>query len=135
MQTSTYIYCRGDPYWTLHPLAVEEAHPAPHQVLVFHRLLSDLEAADLAALATTRMKRSGIGREKTLSELRRSESAWIEDGASALVDRLSARMNWVTGLQTSLLWDRHREGRREEYEYLQLGSYGTGGYYNVHQVI
>ena len=113
---------------------MEEAHPSPHQVLVFHHLLSAKETSSLAALATVSMKRSGIGREKTLSELRRSESAWIEDGVSGLVDRLSARMNWVTGLQTSLMWDRHGEGRREEYEYLQLGSYGTGGYYNVHQV-
>ena len=44
------------------------------------------------------------------------------------------RLNWVTGLQTSLLYDKHGEGKKEEYEYLQLGSYGTGGYYNVHQV-
>ena len=47
---------------------------------------------------------------------------------------LMFRMNWVTGLQTSLLYDKHGEGKKEEYEYLQLGSYGTGGYYNVHQV-
>ena len=88
---------------------------------------AEAEAASLAALATVSMKQSGIGREKTLSELRRSESAWIEDGASALVDRLSARMNWVTGLQTSLLWDRHREGRREE----SRGRYGRLGAANV----
>ena len=44
------------------------------------------------------------------------------------------RLNWVTGLQTSLLYDKHGEGKKEEYEYLQLGSYGTGGDYNVHQV-
>ena len=113
---------------------MEVVHPAPHLVLVFHRLLSAQESAGLASLASSSMKQSGIGREKALSELRRSESAWIEDGASELVDGLSRRMNWVTGLQTSQLWDRHQEGRREEYEFLQLGSYGTGGYYNVHQV-
>ena len=42
-------------------------------------------------------------------------------------------MNWITGLQTSVMYDEHGEGKKEEYEYLQLGSYGIGGYYDVHQ--
>ena len=67
-----------------------------------------------------------------MSTLRQSESCWVSDGQSDLVDGLNHRMNWITGLQTSALLD--PEGKKEEYEYLQLASYGTGGYYRVHQV-
>ena len=66
-----------------------------------------------------------------MSSLRQSESCWVEDGASQLVDSLAVRMNLITGLQTSALLD--KEAKKEEYEYLQLGSYGSGGYYKVHQ--
>ena len=45
------------------------------------------------------------GQEKTVSPLRQSESAWVADGESKLVDRLNHRMNWITGLQTSSLLD------------------------------
>ena len=67
-----------------------------------------------------------------MSSLRQSESCWVSDGQSELVDLLAHRMNWITGLHTSALLD--PEGRKEEFEYLQLASYGTGGYYRVHQV-
>ena len=56
----------------------------------------------------------------------------MSDGESELVDRLARRMNRITGLHTSALLD--PEGRKEEFEFLQLASYGTGGYYKVHQV-
>ena len=86
---------RGDPYYTLHPLAVEEAHPRPHQVLVLHHLLSAREADQVAALATRGMKQSGIGRDKQLSSLRQSQSHWVEDGKHPLVDSLSARSDII----------------------------------------
>ena len=126
-----FFSSRSDPYFILHPIAVEEVHPEPHQVLVLHHVLSDRETEGVARLAGHLMRQSGIGQEKTLSTLRQSESCWVEDGVSPLVDRLSLRMNWITGLQTSALHD--PESKKEEYEYLQLGSYGTGGYYRVHQ--
>ena len=56
----------------------------------------------------------------------------MSDGESELVDRLAHRMNRITGLHTSALLD--PEGRKEEFEFLQLARYGTGGYYKVHQV-
>ena len=67
-----------------------------------------------------------------MSPLRQSESCWVSDGESELVDRLNHRINWITGLTTSAMLD--PEGRKEEFEYLQVASYGTGGYYKVHQV-
>ena len=49
------------------------------------------------------------------------------------MDRLNQRMNWVTGLHTSFLLD--TEGSQEEYEPLQLASYGSGGFYKLHLVL
>ena len=97
---------RNDPYFTIHPVAVEVMHKEPHEALVFHHILSDL--------------RLGL-------------NAWIEDGKYPLVDKISQRTNWITGLQTSMKYDKHGEGKKEEYEYLQLARYGIVGYYDVHQ--
>ena len=124
---------RSQAYFLLHPVAVEEVHPPPHQILVFHHVLTDEESEGVAGLAGKMMKQSAIGQEKQLSDLRHSESYWIEDKKHEIVDKLSLRMNLLTGLQTSALYDDHGEAKQEEYEYLQLGSYGTGGYYGVHQ--
>ena len=48
------------------------------------------------------------------------------------MDRLSHRTDWITGLHTSALLD--TEGREEDYELLQLASYGSGGFYKLHLV-
>ena len=65
-------------------------------------------------------------------DLRLSETVFVDDGESELVDRLSYRMDWITGLHTSALLD--TEGREEDYELLQLASYGSGGFYKLHLV-
>jgi len=124
---------RNDPYFTIHPVAVEVIHKEPHEVLVFHHILSDKESDTIRDLTHKIMKQSAIGQDKTVSDLRLSENAWIEDGKHPLVDKISQRTNWVTGLQTSKIFDRHGEGKKEEYEYLQLARYGIGGYYDAHQ--
>merc|ERR1712123_454247 len=114
---------RNDPYFTIHPVAVEEVHKKPHEVLMFHHILSDEESDTIKDLTTKIMKQSAVGQDKTLSDLRLSQNAWIEDGQHPLVDKISQRINWITGLQTSKKYDKHGEGKKEEYEYLQLGSY------------
>ena len=124
---------RNDPYFTIHPVAVEMIHKEPHEVLVFHHILSDKESDAVKDLTNKIMKQSAIGQDKTVSDLRLSENAWIEDGKYPLVDKISERTNWITGLQTSKKYDKHGEGKKEEYEYLQLARYGIGGYYDVHQ--
>ena len=62
-----------------------------------------------------------------------SKTAWIEDGKDSVVDRVNARVNWLTGLETTKMLDRHKEGRKEEYEFLQINMYGVGGHYSLHQ--
>ena len=128
-----YYSTRNQVYFYLHPVAVEEVYPAPHQILVFHHVISPSECDQVAGIASKLLRQSAIGQEKQLSDLRLSQSYWIEDSKHEVVDKLSLRMNMLTGLQTSALYDKHYEGRREEYEYLQIGSYGTGGYYDAHQ--
>ena len=124
---------RNDPYYTIHPVAVEVLHREPHEILVFHNILSDKESEAIKELTNKIMKQSAIGQDKTVSDLRMSQNAWIEDGKHPLVDKISERTNWITGLQTSKKYDKHGEGKKEEYEYLQLARYGIGGYYDIHQ--
>ena len=54
-----YFSTRSDPYFTLHPLAVEVLHPRPHQVLLLHHVLSDSEVDQLARLASPAVLEQG----------------------------------------------------------------------------
>ena len=55
-------YSRGHhPYYTLHPLAVEELHPPPHPVLIYHHLLTEVQADLLAAIAEPFMRKAAVG--------------------------------------------------------------------------
>ena len=85
------LISRGDPYFTLHPLAVEEVHPVPHQVLVFHHVLTEQECEVVAGVAGKMMKNSGIGQDKLVSDLRLSQSYWIEDRTNRVVDKITQR--------------------------------------------
>ena len=46
-----FPHFRHDPYYTIHPIAVEELYPAPHQILLFHHVLTDVESDRVASLA------------------------------------------------------------------------------------
>ena len=56
-----YYSTRSDLYYTLHPIAVEVVHPEPHQVLLFHHVLSEAEGEGVARLAGNIMKQSATG--------------------------------------------------------------------------
>jgi hypothetical protein len=72
-------YSRGKhPYFILHPLAVEELHPEPHPVLVYHHLLTSLQADLLASIAEPYMRKAAVGKvssEETAVQLQFFESA------------------------------------------------------------
>jgi hypothetical protein len=56
-------YSRGQhPYFTLHPMAVEELHPEPHSVLVYHHLLTSLQADLLTSIAEPYMRKAAVGK-------------------------------------------------------------------------
>ena len=61
-----------------------------------------------------------IGGSTDLSEIRTSKNTWIEDGTSDLVDKISLRINRFTGLQTTKIYDDFKEGKKDEYESLQV---------------
>jgi len=138
-ETEAILFCRysdrGDPFFRLHPVPVEVLHPKPHEVLLFHNVISASESAQLGRIAANKLKQSAIGQAKELSEIRVSRNAWLEDGVAAMVDKINLRTDRLTRLQSSATWAMHGEGlkRKEEFEFLQVAEYGIGGHYNVHQ--
>ena len=60
------------------------------------------------------------GGNKAVSEIRVSKNVWIEDNQSSLVDKVSLRINRITGLQTIRKYDEFNEGKKEEYEFFQV---------------
>ena len=60
------------------------------------------------------------GSSKDVSEIRVSKNTWIEDGESDLIDKVSLRINRITGLQTIRKYDEFNEGKKEEYEFFQV---------------
>ena len=120
------------PYFVLNPLKVEIEHGIPHKLVTYHDVLSADESRELIRLAEPKLNAASVGDKQTVSELRVSRNAWLEDGIP-LVDRLSKRINLITGLQTALKWDESGSKRVEEYEQLQIANYGIGGHYGLHQ--
>jgi len=117
-------------YYILQPLAIEEVYPEPHRILIYHGVLTDTETEELAAAATPFMKTSLIGSAKEISETRVSRTAFIEDGVVDIVDRVNRKINLMTGLSGTKVLD--PEGRKEQFEYLQLAKYGIGGHFYLH---
>ncbi len=48
------------------------------------------------------MGSASIGSDKLVSEMRVSKNTWLADGSSKLVDKISQRINWITGLQVNV---------------------------------
>lgn len=108
-------------------------HGPPHVILSFYDVLSDRQSDELVSVAQPRMVTASVGHGKEISEMRVSRNCWIKDFESRVVDRLSPRINWITGLQTTRPLDAHGEGKEEEYEHMQVANYGIGGHYTSHQ--
>ena len=62
---------------------------------------------------------SGGGSYDT-SEIRTSKTTFIEDGNNTIVDRISFRINLITGLQTTRKYDEFAEAKKAEYEHFQV---------------
>ena len=97
-------------------------------------------------LASPKMAAASVGADRVVSDLRVSRNAWLQDGEHPVVDRISRwglvmqgaikrgqqngtaaffipthrRINAITGYQTTLKYDRFKEGKAEEYEALQV---------------
>ena len=101
---------------------MEVHHPNPHLIVSYHDFVSSKLADQLVEAAQPRMVAASVGHGKELSEMRVSRNCWIKDYESGLVDKLSPKINWITGLQTTRPHDKHKEGKEEEYEHLQIVS-------------
>lgn len=109
-----------DLYFTIRPIKMEIAHPEPHPILIFHDVISDAESDGLINQALPRINRASVGAEKSMSEIRVSKNTWLEDDSSPILDKVSQRIDWLTGMQTYWKLDRVGEGKKEEFEYLQV---------------
>jgi len=125
-----YFTHKNNPYLMLQPLKVEEVHPPPHQMLWLHDVLTERETDELMEDSVPHMTASMIGQKKTVSDMRVGESAFIPDNVSPIVDRINEKINLITGLNGCRRLD--AEGKKEEFEYLQIASYGTGGHFYLH---
>ena len=61
-----------------------------------------------------------LGGNYDLSEIRTSKSAFIEDYNITVVDNISLRINLITGLQTTRMYDEFNEAKKDEYENFQV---------------
>lgn len=128
-----YYTAENNPYFLIGPLKMEVAHNYPHEIIIFHDVISNAEADGIINLSLPLIQRAVVGGNKAVSEIRVSKNVWIEDSQSALVDKISLRINRITGLQTIRKYDDFHEGKKEEYEYFQVANYGIGGHYSAHQ--
>ena len=53
-----------------------------------------------------------------MTEIQTSKYTYVKDGDSDVVDKLSLRINWITGLQTIRKYDEFDEGEEDDYEWL-----------------
>ena len=51
-----------------------------------------------------------------MTEIQTSKYTYINDNTNAIVDKVSLRVNWITGFQTSRKHDEFNEGNDEDYE-------------------
>jgi len=121
-----------DPYFILHPIKVEVAHGQPHQILVFHDVVSKTETDELIKHASSKIKRNYVGIAKDMTEMQTSKYAYVTDESTKLSEKLTMRISWITGLQTGRSFDKFEDENAEEYEPLFVTNYGVGGHYSLH---
>lgn len=112
-----------DPYVRLWRIKVEEAYKRPNIVL-FIEFISDYEIDVVKSLSEPRLKRATVqnyftGKLET-AKYRISKSAWLTNRDHDVVNRISRRIQAVTGLEMSTA------------EELQVVNYGIGGHYEPH---
>ena len=115
--------------------------------MIFHEFVSNLEAESIIKVAAPTIQPAVVGKlllyihqfhergplftmqllfslslggSKDVSEIRTSKNTWIEDGANQLIDKISLRINRITGYQTIRKFDEFNEGKKDEYENLQV---------------
>ncbi|XP_074662443.1 prolyl 4-hydroxylase subunit alpha-1-like [Tubulanus polymorphus] len=100
------------------------------EIAIFHRVISDDEIKRVKSIAKKKLKQSIVvsadGSSMEISDMRVSESGWLADTDNELIQRLSKRIEILTGLSTAIL------PVASHAEELQVLNYGIGGMYEAH---
>jgi len=127
-QVTKNLKCRywtnnNHPRLTLQPVKLEELWHSP-QVVRFLDIISDEDIAEIKKIAKPELNRAEVTNPETgrgeKATYRVSKSAWLMDGESFAVGRLSRRASDLTGLSM------------DSAELLQIANYGIGGHYLPH---
>ncbi|KAM7437418.1 hypothetical protein ABFA07_012971 [Porites harrisoni] len=121
-----FCYYHNDrPEILLKPVKVEMINLDPNLYL-FHDVVTDQEINHVIKLARPKLKRAVVtdtsNGNQISAEYRISQSAWLEDSDSSIINRISRRIQGMTGLS---LDPAHSEP-------LQVANYGIGGHYEPH---
>jgi prolyl 4-hydroxylase len=119
------LHCRYESrtdFSKLAPLKLEEANLDP-LIVVYHNVISDSEIRILKELAKPDLEQSVViqlNGDLTPSKDRISKVAWLDDEDHEVIERISKRVEDMTGLSA------------ETAEQLQIQQYGIGGFYKTH---
>lgn len=117
-----YVH-KNNPFLRLAPLKEEEAYLEP-RILLYREALYDSEIEIVKKMAQPRLKRATVQNYKTgdleVAHYRISKSAWLKEEEDPAVERISRRVEDMTGLTTKTA------------EELQVVNYGIGGHYEPH---
>ena len=120
------LHCRYESksaFSKIAPYKLEEQHLDP-LIVIYHDIISDNDIKIVKQLATDKLYQSVVfsdtGELLISSNIRISEVAWFEDESHQVIERLSKRIEDITGLSMS------------SSENLQIQKYGIGGFYKSH---
>jgi len=109
------------PLLVLRPVKYEVISLAP-EIYLYYEMVSKLEARILKRLAFPYLERANVSESNklTTTSYRISKSCWLPDNEHQVVEKLSRKIEAITGLNT------------ETSEDLQIANYGIGGHYEPH---
>ncbi|CAH3038026.1 unnamed protein product [Porites lobata] len=121
----TCYYYDKDPLLLIKPVKVEMANLEP-DIYLLHDIIRDSDIEFIKNLAAPRLQRASITNGKTgnleYADYRISKSGWLEDYEGEVIERLSLKLEAVTGLSTARI---HSEA-------LQVVNYGIAGQFEPH---
>ncbi|CAL1270717.1 unnamed protein product [Larinioides sclopetarius] len=116
-------FTNGHPYYILQPVKREIVFKAP-KIFIFHDIVTNKEIEVVKYLAQPRLKRATVQNAKSgeleYANYRISKSAWLRNEENSVVNKISQRVEDITGLTVSTA------------EELQVVNYGIGGHYEPH---
>ncbi|KAL5009707.1 hypothetical protein ScPMuIL_012012 [Solemya velum] len=109
--------------------AKEEVLNYNPRIAMFHEVISHNETLVVREIAKARLIRSGLLNKdgsQFQDRIRISQTAWVDDLDHPIIDKLSRRIESLTGLSLT------RKQRASDCEALQVLNYGVGGLYLPH---